>query len=145
MLVYEHWKSGRKYFTIDLEDGEARMCLSPAKATNIDLEAYGVNMHPIRKIFYVDFIKVSPKYRNCGHGKALLKACLKWIEVSKNVIILDAIPLDTGIDHHRLVRFYLSHGFKLSGYKNNKHSMYYHTRDKPNGKRRTTRVCSPAV
>lgn len=127
-MVQDFWKGGYKYFTLDLDDGEARMCLSPAKASRINLDAYGVEMHPHGKVYYVDFIKVSPQYRNMGYGSTLLKAALKWANIAKNVIILDAIPLDSGMDHHRLIRFYLSHGFRMSEYKNNKYSMRYHNR-----------------
>lgn len=130
-MVQDFWKGGYKYFTIDLDDGEARMCLSPAKSSRINLVPYGVEIHPYRKAYYVDFIKVSPKYRNKGHGTTLLKAAIKWANISKNVIILDAIPIDSGMNQHRLVRFYSTHGFKLSPYKDNKYSMYYHNRTKP--------------
>jgi ribosomal protein S18 acetylase RimI-like enzyme len=130
MFVQESWKGGYKYFTIDLGDGEARMCLSPCKANNINVISYGVDTHPPGKIYYVDFIKVSPQYRNKGHGSTLLKAAMRWAAISKNVLILDAIPLDTGMDEHRLIRFYLSHGFLLSNYKGNRYSMYYHDRTK---------------
>lgn len=127
--VCEFWKNGFKYFTIDLGDGEARMCLSKTKKTTTNIEAYFPDTAPVAKVFYVDFIKVSPQYRNGGYGKELLQACIRWADITKNVIILDAIPLDSGIDQHRLLRFYLSHGFKFSSYKNNKHSMYYHSRN----------------
>jgi GNAT superfamily N-acetyltransferase len=107
------------------------MWLSPAKVNRINLDAYGVEMHPHGKVYYVDFIKVSPQYRNMGYGSMLLKAALKWATTAKNVIILDAIPLDSGMDQHRLTRFYLSHGFRMAEYKNNKHSMCYHNRSTP--------------
>mgnify|MGYP003296655138 CR=1 FL=1 len=125
-MVQDFWKGGYKYFIIDLDDGEARMCLS-----RINLVAYDVEMHPHGKVYYVDFIKVSPQYRNKGHGATLLKAALKWANAAKVVIILDAIPLDSGMDRHRLVRFYLNHGFKLSTYNNSQCSMQYHNRPKP--------------
>ena len=129
-MVRDYWKSGYKYFEIDLGDGEARMCLSSAKTSRINLTAYDVDMHPHGKVYYIDFLQVSPWYRNRGHGSTVLKAAIRWANLSKNVIILDAIPLDSGIDKHRLMRFYLSHGFKRSTYKNSVHSMYYHNRTK---------------
>lgn len=129
-MVTEKWSGGYKYFTIDLDDGEARMCLSPCKKARIYMHAYGVEMEPKAKVFYVDFIKVSPQYRNRGYGTILLKAAMQWADTSKNVIILDAIPLETSIGQHRLVRFYLTNGFKLADYPGNERSMYYHTRDK---------------
>lgn len=135
-MVQDFWKGGYKYFTIDLDDGEARMCLSPAKAGRINLNAYDADMHPSRKVYYVDFLKVSPQYRNCGHGTTLLKAAIRWASIAKNVIILDAIPLDSGMDTNRLVGFYLLHGFRLADYQDNKHSMSYHNRIRP---RRTKR------
>jgi GNAT superfamily N-acetyltransferase len=127
MFVHDYWKGGIKYFVMDLDDGEARMSLSPSKVYRINLEAYGADMHPPGKVFYVDFIKVSPQYRNCGYGTKLLQTALAWADQAKNVLILDAIPIDTGMDHHRLIRFYLSHGFKSAA----KYSMYYHTRPVP--------------
>lgn len=135
MHVHEYWKGGNKFFEIDLGDGEARMSLRPSnKIQRIDLQAYGVHMHPHSKVFYVEFIKVSPAYRNRGYGKALLTASLRWADISKNTMILDAIPIDTGMDNHRLIRFYLNHGFKLADGKNNKHSMHYHNRKVPRTK-----------
>jgi GNAT superfamily N-acetyltransferase len=130
MMVVEYWKGGYKYFSIDLGDGEARMCLSPARASRINLESYSVDLFPVRKVFYVDFIKVSTKYRNSGHGERLLKAAIRWAKISNNIIILDAIPLDTCIDQHRLIRFYLRNGFKLSNPSVSKTAMYFHMRDK---------------
>lgn len=128
MYVQESWKGGYKYFIIDLGDGEARTCLSPCKRMKVNLEAYGVEGFPNGKIYYVDFLKVSPQYRNKGYGAMLLKAMMQWANDSKNVIILDAVPMDTGMDHNRLIRFYISHGFKLANHKNNRYSMYYHNR-----------------
>lgn len=137
-MVTEEWKGGYKYFTMDLDDGEARMCLSPVRVygAGINLAAYGVEGLPKGKIFYVDFIKVSPQYRNMGHGTTLLKAGMAWASFAKNILILDAVPLDTGMDHHRLIRFYLGHGFKMAQSAKNKHSMYYHTRDVWNSSRK---------
>lgn len=127
MSVQEYWKGGVKYFVMDLGDGEARMSLSPSKLYRINLQAYGVELYPPGKVFYVDFLKVSPQYRNLGYGTKVLKAALQWADIAKNVLILDAIPIDTGMDHHRLIRFYLEHGFKCSA----KYSMYYHNRKPP--------------
>lgn len=131
MSVQEYWKGGNKYFVMDLDDGEARMSLSPCKVYRINLQAYGVEMHPPGKVFYVDFIKVSPQYRNHGYGTKLLKAALAWADSAKNVLILDAIPIDVGMDHHRLIRFYLQHGFSLAKTPNNRYSMHYHNRKPP--------------
>ena len=128
-MVQDFWRGGYKYFIMDLGEGEARMCLSPAKGTRIDLSAYGVETYPRGKVYYVDFLKVPPRYRNAGHGTILLKAALRWANLSKNIIILDAIPLDTGMDGHRLIRFYLKHGFKIPTGSTNNNSMYYHDRD----------------
>lgn len=128
-MVQEFWRGGYKYFIIDLDNGEARMCLSPAKGSRIDLSAYGVETFPRGKVYYVDFLKVSKHHRNLGHGVTLLMAAIRWANISKNIIILDAIPLDTGIDGHRLIRFYLKHGFKIPTGSTNQHSMYYHDRD----------------
>ena len=130
-MVQDFWKGGYKYFTLDLDDGEARMVLSPAKANRISMDAYGVEMYPPGKVYYLDFIKVSPQYRNKGHGTTLLKSALRWADIAKNIIILDAIPLDGGMDQHRLVRFYVTHGFKLVDRKDNKNSMCYHNRKEP--------------
>lgn len=127
MSVHDYWKSGIKYFVMDLDDGEARMSLSPSKLYKINLQAYGVELYPPGKVFYVDFLKVSPQYRNRGYGTQVLKAALHWADSAKNVLILDAIPIDTGMDHHRLIRFYLEHGFKSYA----KYSMYYHNRKPP--------------
>lgn len=143
-MVIESWKGGYKYFTIDLDDGEARMCLRPCKnqkgrTTEIDLDAYDVGIYPRGKIYYMEFIKVSPQYRNAGHGSALLRACVEWVRISNNIVILDAIPLDSGIESNRLIRFYLSHGFRMARSPRNKHSMYYHLRDKPRRPHATTR------
>lgn len=136
-MIIESWKGGYKYFTKDLgSDGEARMCLRPCKKlrgmqeVEIDLTAYDVGIYPRAKIFYMEFLTVTPQYRNGGHGSELLRACIQWANLTNNIIILDAIPLDSRIDQHRLFRFYLSHGFKLAKSRNNRHSMYYHTRDK---------------
>jgi GNAT superfamily N-acetyltransferase len=131
MFVHEYWKSGYKYFAIDLPEGEARMCLSPCSGERINLAAYDVDGYPTRKVFYVDFLKVTSQYRNNGYGSAVLKAAIRWARVSKNVLILDAIPLDSGIDKHRLVRFYLQHGFRLAKTAKNQHSMFFHDRKKP--------------
>lgn len=127
-MVQEYWKSGYKYFSMEWDDGEARMCLSPAALMSIDLSRYSAEVYPHRKIYYVDFLKVSPSYRNQGHGSSILKASMRWADISKNVIILDAVPLDGGIEHNRLIQFYLTHGFSLSQHPKNKHSMYYHSR-----------------
>lgn len=130
MNVEEYWQGGRKYFAIKLKDGEARMCLSPCNGRSMqpNLAMYDVDMFPAGKIFYVDFLKVSPVYRNQGLGTAVLQHAIKWASRYKNVLILDAIGIDAGMDHHRLVKFYLSHGFRFCSYKYNEHSMYYHTR-----------------
>lgn len=126
--VVECWKGGYKYFLIDLDDGEARLCLSPCKRSNCDMEAYAVEHLPKNKTFYMDFLRVSPKYRNCGHGSELLKACIRWADISKNIIILDAIPLDSGIEQNRLLRFYLKHGFQQANRYSNR-AMFYHNRN----------------
>jgi GNAT superfamily N-acetyltransferase len=136
MHVHEYWKCGNKFFVIDLGDGEARMSLSPSKRHHIDLQAYGVHLHPHSKVFYVDFLKVSPAYRNKGYGKELLKAAMRWADIAKNILILDAIPIDTGMDNHRLIRFYLTHGFRMADGKTNKHSMYYHNRKTKRSKKK---------
>lgn len=104
------------------------MCLSQCKNTELEPVAYGVAGLPFGKIFYLDFIRVSEPFRNKGYGSELLKTCLKWADSTNNIIILDAIKLDTRMDDHRLVRFYLDHGFKLSNYKGSKTAMYYHNR-----------------
>lgn len=134
MYVQEFWKGGYKYFIIDLGDGEARMCLSPCEANNIHFESYNAEIYPRGKIYYVDFIKVSPSYRNLGFGSKLLNAAIEWAKISKNVLILDAIPLDTGIEQQRLVNFYIGHGFTLSNFRGNKYSMIYHDRKRPRKK-----------
>lgn len=130
--INEFWRNGFRYFTIDLGDGEARMCLSQCKnlpvKNKVDPVAYGVSDVPYGKIFYLDFIRVSTPYRGKGHGSELLKACLRWADATNNIIILDAIPLEEGMDCFRLVRFYLDHGFKLSKYKGSMTAMYYHQR-----------------
>lgn len=129
MNVEEYWQCGRKYFSIKFKDGEARMCLSPCNGKiRPNLTMYDVDMFPAGKIFYVDFLKVSPAYRNKGLGKQLLQYAIRWASMFKNVLILDAIGIDAGIEKHRLIRFYLSHGFRLCSYQGNEYSMYYHSR-----------------
>jgi Acetyltransferases len=110
-IIESSWKSGNRIFLIDFEDGEAKAFLSPYKKGEMCLDSYSCEFENRRKIYYVDFVKVSPKYRNCGYGSILMEAIIKWSNISKNIITLDAIPLDSGVDRFRLYRFYHKFGF----------------------------------
>ena len=140
MIVREYWDSGYKYFSIDLGDGEARMCLSSCRSSNINPSSYGVFDVPDGKVFYVEFIKVSPKHRNMGYGSKLLEASLRWANISKNVIILDAIPIDSGVDQNRLIRFYLTRGFNKPIGGKNRYAMYYNSRNRKVDKRQVVEL-----
>lgn len=107
----EYWKGGNKYFLKEFEDGEAKAFLSPAMRYGADYSRYGVEGYYARKVYYLDYIRVTPQYRGEGLGSEVLKAIVKWADISRNAIILDAVPIDDGMDDNRLIRFYLGHGF----------------------------------
>lgn len=142
LFVHESWVAGRRQFCADIGDGEARAVLTPIHTYRIDAAAYGVESYPPRKVFYVDFIKVSPAHRGIGYGRAIRDAIVRWSDLSKNIIILDAIPIDSGMDQHRLVRFYTDAGFKMvGGY--SKTSMYYHSRMNKQRTKQTPKLTTP--
>lgn len=135
ITIIEKWQSGNKIFAALQKKknkiGELLLTRT-SRIDNIDLSAYGADLFPINKIFYIEYLTVDMEYRGLGIGKNLLQKCTKWADITKNVLILDAIPLDEFTKQKKLIKFYTGCGFKipvefLTG-KRQHTGMVYHTR-----------------
>lgn len=135
--VESHWSNGSKFYTaIYEEERVGKMFLKRAsRIKDFDHEAYGVQTFPVNKIFYIDYIRVDLEFRNQRIATQILTACKQWAHISRNILTLDALPLDDTITQAVLINFYKGHGFKIppSGTSNKTYcSMNYHTRLKQN-------------
>lgn len=134
--VNYHWDSGRKFYVASHKNQPiGRMELSRVVVfeQNIDLHNYGAAGFPIGKIFYMDSLLVGEEFRRCGVATKLLAECKKWAKVSKNIIILDAIPIAADTEQSMLLKFYKKNGFWIPPTVQMdplNSAMIYHTRQK---------------
>lgn len=65
----------------------------------------------VRKLFYFDDLHINSRFRGHGFGAVLLEKVLEFGQREGVSILNEPIPYDGG-DGNKLLRFYLSHGFK---------------------------------
>lgn len=128
-IDYE-WKEGKKKYLAKTAKDEKLGYITLARVVHMpefSASAYGVDGFPVHKIFYLSEIRVFEQYRRLGIGTALMQECIRWANISKNIITLDAIPLSEDVKAKDLIAFYRKLGFKSGRWSS---ALNYHDRPK---------------